>query len=344
MIIFKNNLTFQEYTYNKEDELEKDIVLNSKLFFGENTIFIEAKKKIETKSFGGSIPDGILFDFSDKENPEFYLVEIELFKHGFYDHIFPQITKFFAFFKNSKNQAKLAEKIYEIINSSPELKKEFKKYLGEKEIYKLLKDTIENSHKILLMLDKDKQELPEITETYADTWGKMVRTIILKKYMNQNEFIYSLDPEFEGLEISTVTQIDGEGKGDDTIDTSFTEEYHLEGLNPEIKNIYSTIKLELQNKDSSIIFKPLKYYITIKITKNKAFLEFYKKKVSIVVMLPEDEIKDKIKYHTITELSKRSQEFYNGPCAKVNIENSEHLNEIIDLLKIALYRNKSSII
>src|SRR5208282_1587424 len=207
MIIFKNNLTFQEYTYNKEDELEKDIVLNSKLFFGENTIFIEAKKKIETKSFGGSIPDGILFDFSDKENPEFYLVEIELFKHGFYDHIFPQITKFFAFFKNSKNQAKLAEKIYEIINSSPELKKEFKKYLGEKEIYKLLKDTIENSHKILLMLDKDKQELPEITETYADTWGKMVRTIILKKYMNQNEFIYSLDPEFEGLEISTVTQI-----------------------------------------------------------------------------------------------------------------------------------------
>lgn len=336
MILFKNNQTFQEYLYDKEDELEKEIVLNSKLFFGKDTIFIEAKKKIETKSFGGSIPDGFLFDFSDSDNPEFYLVEVELFKHDFFKHIFPQITKFFAFFKNSKNQAELVEKIFAIINNSPELKKELKKYLGEKEIYKTIKDTVENSQKILLILDGDKQELPEIIETYADTWGRIVRTMILKKYMNQNEFIYSLDPEFERLEIPIETPIDGEGKSEGIVYTPFTEEYHLEGLNSEIKNIYSTIKSELQKRDNSINFNPQKYYISIRITKNVAYVQLGKKKVGIVVMLSEDVIEKKIKHYSITKLSPGVKQFYNGPCARVNIDNSEHLKEVIDLLELAL--------
>ena len=31
---------------------------------------------------------------ADKENPEFYIVEVELSKHDFYGHIFPQFTSF----------------------------------------------------------------------------------------------------------------------------------------------------------------------------------------------------------------------------------------------------------
>lgn len=335
MILFKSNQPFQEYRYEKEDELEREVTENSKLFFGKDTIFIEVKKKIETKSFGGSIPDGFLFDFSDKENPEFYLIEIELLRHDFFKHIFPQITKFFAFFKSSKNQAELVEKIFSIINNSPDLKKEFKKYLGEKEIYKSLKDTIENSQKILLILDGDKMELPEVIDTYTDTWGKMVHTMVIKKYTNQNEFIYSLDPEFEGLEIPVETEID-DGEEDVGEDTPFTEEYHLEGLNSEIKNIYLKIKSNLQGKDKSIIFNPQKYYISIRISKNVAYLKFRKKKVVMVVMLPEDIIEKNIKYYNITKLSPSVKQFYNGPCARINVDNSTHLDEVIDLLGLAL--------
>jgi hypothetical protein len=47
------------------------------------------KKKIDNNSFGGVIPDGFLFDFLDKKNPEFYHVEVELAKHSFFGHIFP---------------------------------------------------------------------------------------------------------------------------------------------------------------------------------------------------------------------------------------------------------------
>jgi hypothetical protein len=78
--------------------LENLLFANSKSLFGQSSILIEAKKKIDNKALGGTIPDAFLFDLKDPDNPEFYLVEVELAKHSFYNHIFPQITKFFAFF------------------------------------------------------------------------------------------------------------------------------------------------------------------------------------------------------------------------------------------------------
>jgi len=117
MVIFQDGKKFQEYRYDVEDELEKEIVDNSQLFFGKHTIYIDTKRKIDSKALGGTIPDGFLFDLSDKEEPEFYVVEVELKSHDFFNHIFPQITKFFAFFKNRKSQAELVEKIFSIVNT-----------------------------------------------------------------------------------------------------------------------------------------------------------------------------------------------------------------------------------
>ncbi|GAH96596.1 unnamed protein product, partial [marine sediment metagenome] len=127
-----------------------------KICFWEKAIYINIKNKIESKSLGKAIPDGILFNLADIDNPEFYLVEIELFKHDFYNHIFPQITKFFAFFNNPKSQGELIERIFSIINIDNELREEFKKYIGRKEIFKFIKDTIENSQNILLIIDDNR--------------------------------------------------------------------------------------------------------------------------------------------------------------------------------------------
>ena len=103
MKLFTYNKVFKEFKFEKEIDFEKEVVVNSKLFFGSKTIYIDAKKKIEAKSIGKTIPDGFLFDLSDKNNPEFYLVEVELQNHDFYSHIFQQITKFFGFYKNPKS-------------------------------------------------------------------------------------------------------------------------------------------------------------------------------------------------------------------------------------------------
>lgn len=172
MVIYQNNKKYSEYSYKNEIELEKEVIINSKLFFGKHTIYIDYKRRVEGKALGISIPDGFLFDMSDIDNPEFYLVENELSSHDFYNHIFPQITRFFAFFKNEKSQSELVEKIFSIVNVDIELKNEFKNYLKNREIYKFIKDVIDNSKNILLLIDGEKKELPEIIETYSDTWEK----------------------------------------------------------------------------------------------------------------------------------------------------------------------------
>jgi hypothetical protein len=101
-VLYSSRQRYIEKPFKDEQELERLIIENSNMFFGSRAFFLDLKKRVEAKALGISVPDGLLIDFRDPENPEFYLVEIELASHDFYKHIFPQITKFFAFFKNPK--------------------------------------------------------------------------------------------------------------------------------------------------------------------------------------------------------------------------------------------------
>ena len=340
MVIIQQEKKYQELRLALESDLESDVINNSKIFFGKDTIYIDAKRKIDTKSLGGSIPDGFLFDFSDKEDPQFYLIEVELSTHDFYKHIFPQITKFFAFFRNPKSMNELVEKLFSLINNDDTLKKELKKYLVEKEIYKFIKDIIENSQNILLLIDGEKEELPEIFETYTDTWGKLVKLIILKKYKNGNDIVFSMNPEFENLEYMYISNqnIDSTILENSIID----ENYHISSINENIKEIYFELKSKLLEFRQDILFNPQKYYISIKIKRNISFLTFSKKKISLVVLLQEEKVKELITKYKIKHLSDSVQKFWNGPSCEVIIDNKDGLNEIIDLLKILIETNSSA--
>jgi len=334
MIVIIDNIRFNLKSYSSEEEFERDITENTKSFFGKHIIYIETKTKIDSKELGGSIPDGFLFDLSDIGNPNFYLVEVELASHDFFKHIFPQITKFFAFFKSTRSRAKLVERIFSIVNTNPSLKREFKKYLGEKEIYKFIKDVLDDSQNILLVIDGEKNELPEIVETYTDTWGKMVKILVIRKFSNKEDIIYMLDPEFERIEYAKEESIDEIEQTD-----YYTEEFHLDGVAEKIKGAYFSIKGELLKANQELKFNPQKYYISIVHKKNIAFFIFRKKKVGIVIMLPEKEIKQSIRYHKVKDLSESVQRFYNGPCAEVMIENDKKLSDVIGLIKTLISTN-----
>jgi len=162
-----------------------------------------------------------------------------LVKHSFFNHIFPQITKFFAFFKNPASQGKLIEKLYAIFENDEELRKELKSKIGKKEIFKFIKDTIENSQNILLIIDGEKKELPEITETYTDTWGKIVKVAILKEYRKDSgkeNPIFTLSPDFENIEnIDIVSGNQDEQKDKKSV---YTEQFHLEDINEDTLATY----------------------------------------------------------------------------------------------------------
>jgi predicted transport protein len=337
MILFQDGKKFLESKYTVESEFEQEIVNSNKLFFGNDVIYIDTKKKIGSHTLGKTIPDGFLFDMSDPDNREFYLVEVELECHDFYNHIFQQITKFFAFFKNSKRQKELVEKLFSTINTATELKQQFKKYLGEKEIFKFLNDVVDSSQNILIVIDGDKPELPEIMDTYSDTWGKMVKVIVAKKFTCDQESIFSIHPEFETLEYSPPEVIP-----EREIQTDISEEYHLEGVKDHVKQIYAFIKDRVLASNPSFIFNPQKHYISIRGKKNIAFIYPRKAKVRLIPMMPEEEIRQKLKHHNVKTLSESVQRFYNNPCASVDVNDLNNIDEIIDIIKTLMEQDISA--
>jgi hypothetical protein len=195
--IYAQGKKFTEIKAQDEKEFEDIVKQNSKALFGPSTVYFDFKSRVDSQTLGSSIPDGFLFDFRDRENPEFYLVEVELARHDFYKHIFPQITKFFAFFKNDESRSDLVDRLHQFIESNTDRKNEIKQYLGNKEIYKAVKDIIESSQNILLIIDENKPEVGEVMTTYTDTWDKMVTIEILKQYESEGESILQLSPDFE---------------------------------------------------------------------------------------------------------------------------------------------------
>lgn len=330
MIIVQGEGRFTECLYAREEAFENDVVSSHRRFFGPDTILIDAKKKIGSKSLGNTIPDGFLFDMSDPTNREFYLVEVELVKHDFYQHIFPQITKFFGFFRDSHRQKALIEWLFSTINADAELKEAFKKYLGKQEIFKFLTDAIDTSQNILLVIDGSKPELPEITDTYSDTWGKMVKVITIKKFQSGEDVLFTVDPEFEAIEYSPPDAPDDGGE----ITVKYSEEFHLEGVSENVKVLYARLKERVQGIAEGVVFNPQKYYISIRGSKNLAYVEVRKKKIRLVILLPEETIRERIQKHRIRSLSESVQGFYNNPCAAVDIDDVRDLDEIVGTIQV----------
>lgn len=208
-------------------------------------------------------------------------------------------------------------------------------YLGEKEIYKFIKDVRDVNQNILLIIDGEKSELPEIMDTYSDTWGKVVKLLMIKKFSNKEDYVFMVEPEFERIEFAPEESIDELEQTD-----YYSEEFHLDGISYEIKGAYFKIKEELLKKYSDLKFNPQKYYISIASKRNLAFFLFRKKKLRIVIMLLEEEIKRNIICHKVKSLSKGVQKFFNGPCAEVVIENDKKLGEVIGLIKTLISANK----
>lgn len=325
-IYFEGN-KFNETEFDREETFENIVKNNFKTLFGEKAIYFDLKNKIKTKTLGASIPDGFLFDFKNKEDIQFYLVEVELAEHDFDLHIFSQIKKFFAFFKNPKSREELIGRLFDFIKSNPKIESEFKNYLGTKEIYKTLKDVIENSQNILLIIDENKQEFEETSDTITE-WAKFVKVEVLKQYVFADRILFTLNPDFHEINLIESPKSEKPAGG-------YTEAFHMEYAEKSIVTIYESIRDNLLKFDSSIQVNPQKYYISFIKNRNFAYVYLKKKKIWITVMLPYKIGIKLIKKHKIQEESEGVQKFYGGQCASVMIENENNLEEITKLLKEA---------
>ncbi len=324
-VVFYNGKKFTEFPYESEKILDTIIKTNYRSIFGTASIYIDIKPRISSIALGNSVPDGLLLDLKDVENPEFYLVEAELARHDFYSHIFKQVTKFIAFYRNPQARSELIEKVFLLIQSDEGLKNEFRNFLGNREIFKYLKDAADDSQNILLIIDKTKPELEESLDTYTE-WSKMVKRLVLTEYRSGEETILELSPDFEKVELEEEPETKG--------NIIPTEEYHLQDSEARVREMYNSIKAKLLLFKPGFIFRPLKYYIAIAYKRNVAFIYVRKKKLVITVMLPEQTIRNAIKHHTVRSESEGVQRFFGGECATIVVENDENLDEVIEVLKM----------
>lgn len=300
------------------------------MLFGNDVVYLDAKKKIETKALGGSIPDAFLFDFSDRNNPSFYLVEVELCCHDLFRHIFPQITKFLGFFNNQQGKEKLASKLYAMIMENEEIKQRFDTFLQGKELHQFLNHVIENNQNILIVIDSVKEEISEIVETYSE-WDSMVKILTLKKHCNEKEEIFILEPDFEDVEYSAL-RLDKKEEKEMKGQGEHTEETLLYNKNSNVKEIYQTLKNMLMEQRPHVKWKCTRNYISITTDERVAAFMFNKDVVKLVVMREPEKTKTEILKHEIKDLSKANQKFWRSECCEVRISDQSEIEEIIDML------------
>jgi len=325
-----NGEIFEQVVYSRESDFEELVAKNAGTIFGDKAIYIDTKKKVNTSSFGGTIPDGFLIDLSDREDPQFYLIEIELQKHDFFGHIFPQITKFFAFYRNSKQRQKLIDTMFKLFREDAVLKEKIRETIGSREVYKFLKDTMDNGQNILIVIDEPKAEFKEIMDTYTDTWGKMVKVQVVNHFQRNTSNILTVEPPFQSIPFEDAISVSPDIEMSET--SQYTEEIHLEGCHENVRDTYSKLKSEFLSVKSTLRFNPVKEYMGVRDIRNIAAIRFYKRKLLLEVFLPENEISRIVQRHKVRLYPKRRP--------MVEIDDMRYWEEIQELIAKLVEKNQ----
>ncbi|MBI4930178.1 MAG: hypothetical protein HY841_05410 [Bacteroidetes bacterium] len=314
-----------EKKIKSESELEDIVLRNSKILFGGNTLLINLQEKTGIEFTGGFSPAGILLDFQDKQKPKLFLLEVFLSEKTFSD-LFYQMTRLFSFFRDEESTRQFADALGGVIGADKALKKEFRARVGSGEIREVLAEILKRKPAVLLVTNNEKNDLPVLTETYTETWGKLVKPIFLRKFLCKGDTIITVRPLFSEINGKKVVK---EGKVKSTV------EDHLENVSEPVREIFLQIKKELLKADKELEFRVKQYYISMRKNRNLAFFQLGKKKLSVVIANPEKGMQKKIKHHKTLTLAPSVKKFWNGNehCFTVVIESAQHLSEIINLLK-----------
>lgn len=176
-IVIKDNIKYLPHHYKSEGELETFVKNYIEVIFGDDSIFFE-RSKIETKAGIGSIPDGFVLSLT---GDKWYIFEVELANHPLYNHIVPQLTKFYGAIKNYTTKRKLVDVFYDEIKTNIQLECKFSSFGIKKELYKVLTDIINKSPEIVIIIDAKTKELEEICETLPFS----VKVLVFETYYRE---------------------------------------------------------------------------------------------------------------------------------------------------------------
>jgi len=175
--MLKDGIKYLPYKYKNEEELEKMIIEHYKEIFGEDSILLP-KQRIQTSAGFGTIPDAFVLSLREKR---WYVIEVELSVHPLYQHIVPQITKFYNALKNTTTQKELVRYFYNEVKADPWKLALFQSN-GINEVYKFISETIETKPEIIIIVDEENNELNDVCNALPFN----SKVIVFKTYYRKN--------------------------------------------------------------------------------------------------------------------------------------------------------------
>ena len=186
---------YSDLPFEVESELEDAILKVSAALFGEQRVYLDAKRKIGAKGRTRNIPDGYLLDLSSGRDPKLYIVENELAKHDPLRHIAVQILEFSLSFEGAPHLVK--DIVKEAVRARPDALAKCQAYAGEhgyENVDYLLERMVfgPNRFNALVIID----EIDEDLETVLISRFKFpVEILTLQRYAGPNgEQVFRFEP------------------------------------------------------------------------------------------------------------------------------------------------------
>lgn len=318
--------------FKTSEELAGIVLNNGKALFGEQTVLLDCAEKNSIQFPGGFIPHGLLFDVREKDKPRLFFIEVMLAKENIVE-LFKRMTSIFYLFRNQENINQFLTILDNAISRNIGWRNKLKPVFEDKLPSEFLQLLLSRKPGILLSVDSIKEELTPFRETYTETWGKLLKPIVFRKFEVGEDTLLTMVPSFTELTAKVVSK--------EKV-VKVTEEDHLENASEIIREIFLHMKTELLKLNSSLEFRVKGHYISMRKDRNIAFFQLGRKKLSIVIANPEKGMREQIKSHAVRTLAESVKKFWNGNenCFTVVIEKKEHLEEVLNLLKKLAGANK----
>lgn len=167
---------FKKAEFSEESELGKAVSSNPSVIFGEEVIYIP-QKSIETAGGAGTVPDGIAINLPAER---WYIVEVELARHGTWGHIAQQVSKQIVAADNPRTKKETLNRVLSLIQKSDKWMRTFAdRGISQIEIHSVVERIMEKPPIVVIVIDAVPSDLLE----WARTVKNEVAQVTIEKYV-----------------------------------------------------------------------------------------------------------------------------------------------------------------
>ena len=200
-ILVIDGAKYEEWTPKTEDDFERLVKEHARDIFGEQSIYLDIKQKLRTKSGIGSIPDGYVIILGDE--PHWHIIEVELSSHPVFEHIVPQLLKFTGGIKSLSTQKEITSVLHEEISKDEVLTEKIKSKIGSVEIYKFLSALISQLPRLTILIDRETEELDEAVEELKLETKVVEFQTLVREGGDFSQHAHLFEPAVEELKLET---------------------------------------------------------------------------------------------------------------------------------------------